>query len=443
MTLFGTDGIRGRYGFFPLDDPTIRKIGVAISESIDKKINKILLAHDGRESCEDIYKNLIVGLCQNNVYKIIFLDLFPTPSLPLILSKNQNRDTIGVEITASHNPYMDNGIKIFDGSGLKISPLLQNQIELSVSNQKNINNNIPIKLSHDPTIKKTYTNSISDLLNKKNNDSYKLNIAIDCANGAMSHVINDIQFPDNISIEIFNNQPNGKNINDECGAVYPEFLSRIISENNAISTNRSFDFGISFDGDGDRTIIIDNKGKVLDGDDLLYLFSIYTQNNKKVVGTVMTNYGIRQNLINKGFEFIESDVGDKNVLNEILSRDAFLGSESSGHIIHTDIADIPIGDGFATMIKFIHLLYELDESVDEFYPVSLKVPSSLINIDTRSPDEFISKNHPIFTKVEKILQNNGRIFIRKSGTQPLVRILIENQSEEILKKAEGLIKTLL
>ena len=220
----------------------------------------------------------------------------------------------------------------------------------------------------------------------------------------MSEVISTINFTNNININIFNNSPNGSNINDRCGAVCPEQLSEIVSNHNKNNEKTSIDFGICFDGDGDRAVIINSVGEILDGDDLLYLFSIYTNDIKKVVGTVMTNFGIRKNLNLNGIKFVETDVGDKNVLEAVKKNNCLIGTESSGHIVRNDIIQIPIGDALVTMIKFIHLLYDIDKKIYEVYPKSLKVPSMLINVETSSPDILINNNKSKFTKVEKILQ---------------------------------------
>ena len=443
MTLFGTDGIRGRYGESPLNDSSVRKIGLAISRSFnDNSIKKVYIAHDGRESCESILRNLIIGICSDRSYEIIFLDLFPTPALTYLLSENDHSDAIGIEITASHNPYHDNGIKIFDKLGYKIKIDQEVEIENIVHGQIHIKNNTNPNIPSNNLSRNIYIDFISKLILKHAKTSHKLNIAVDSANGAMSNVITAVKWPNNISITMFNNSPNGKNINQQCGAVYPEYLSSVISKHNKNNDSNYIDFGVCFDGDGDRALIIDSSGNVLDGDDLLYLFALHSKGNKRVVGTVMTNYGIRDGLEKEGFDFFETDVGDKNVLESILNNKAYIGAESSGHIIHTDIARIPIGDGLVTMIKFIHLLLDANKSINEIYPISLKIPSKLINIDSSSQNDFLKKNQLIISKVEEKLNNDGRIFIRKSGTQSLIRILIEHKSIHVLNDAEKLIKSI-
>lgn len=442
MNLFGTDGIRGKYGNYPLDDSFIQKIGFALSKFFNGNIKRILICQDGRESSLQIITKLLEGILSDRQYEIKYLGIFPTPSIPIILSENDKRDTVGIIITASHNPYTDNGIKIFNGNGLKLSQDEELQIEKNIPETISIKPDISIQMVQDDSYRGIYSNKITEIFNSKKKSSHKLNIAVDCANGAMSEVISTINFTNNININIFNNSPNGSNINDRCGAVCPEQLSEIISNYNKNNEKNSIDFGICFDGDGDRAVIINSVGEILDGDDLLYLFSIYTNDIKKVVGTVMTNFGIRKNLSLNGIKFIETDVGDKNVLEAVMKNNCLIGTESSGHIVRNDITQIPIGDALVTLIKFIHLLYDIDKNIYEVYPKRLKVPSMLINIETSSPDILIKNNKSKFTKVEKILQKDGRILIRKSGTQSMIRILIEHESEELLQEAKKVIDTL-
>ena len=273
MTLFGTDGIRGKYGDYPLDSSTIKKLGSAISKSFnDINIKKIFIAHDGRASCIDIYKDMVHGILSDRKYEIIYLGLFPTPALTYLLSQNTDKDAIGIEITASHNPYTDNGIKIFDKLGFKIKSDQEYQIEKGLEGELEVTNNINFKIINNDSIRNLYINFISKLIAVKINQSHKLHIAVDCANGALSKIISEIKWPENIRLTIMNNSPNGININHRCGAVHPEHLSNIIRKSNEKNQSDHIDFGVCFDGDGDRAIIIESSGNVLDGDDLLYLF---------------------------------------------------------------------------------------------------------------------------------------------------------------------------
>ena len=445
MKLFGTDGIRGKYGVFPLDNTTLRKIGAALSEIYAQKISKFFIAHDGRLSHKTIFEELIKGILSSKDYEIIFLDLLPTPSLPYILSEHVNNDAMGIQITASHNPYTDNGLKIFNSDGYKIPIVEENKIQNKIDSIDDVNNEIHFPVIKNQQVIDDYINHLSLYLNKYLVDSKKLNIAIDCANGALSKAIKSLKLPLNISLIIINDDPNGKNINDKCGAVYPEHLSKIIIHNNkniTSSNNEWIDFGMTFDGDGDRSILISETGRIIDGDEILYILS-NSGTKKLLVGTSMTNFGIRTSLEKIGHEFIETDVGDKYVLDAILKNNAFMGSESSGHVIHTDACKIPIGDAMITLMKIIHTIQINKTSIDKLYPSSLKIPSKLINIETTNSKEFINNNDSKFKKVEELLCEDGRIFVRESGTQSMVRILIEHKSSATLENAEEIIKSIL
>jgi len=445
MKLFGTDGIRGKYGVFPLDNSTVRKIGAAISEIYTQRISKFFIAHDGRSSYKTIYEELLKGILSSKNYEIIFLDLLPTPSLSYILSERVKNNAMGIQITASHNPYTDNGLKIFNSNGYKISLSEEKRIQEKLESIDNVNNKISISTIKDQKYIDKYINYLSNYSNKYLDGSKSLNIAIDCANGALSKVIKSIKLPPNISLTIFNDEPNGKNINDKCGAVYPEYLSKVIIQNNKNITSSDsewIDFGMTFDGDGDRSLLISESGRIIDGDEILFILS-NNCNEKILVGTSMTNFGIRMSLEKIGHKFVETDVGDKYVLDAILNNNAFMGSESSGHVIHTDACKIPVGDAIITLVKIIHALRFNDMSIDKIYPKSLKVPSKLINIQTSNPKEFINNNCLNFKKLEALLSENGRIFVRESGTQSMVRILIEHKSLATLENAEKIIESII
>ncbi len=445
MKLFGTDGIRGKFGDFPLDKSTIRKIGVALSETYSKNIRKFFIAHDGRSSHKIIYEELLKGILSSRNFEIIFLDLLPTPSMPYILSERTEKDSMGIQITASHNPYTDNGLKIFNSDGYKISHNEENKITQILASIRDVNKKINGPISKNQLYVDDYTNYLTLFSNQYLDNSKKLNVAIDCANGALSGIIKSIKFPKNISLTIFNNNPSGMNINHNCGAVHPDYLSKVIiqkNKNSCSSDNEWIDFGMTFDGDGDRAILISETGRIIDGDEILYI--LCRSGIKKVlVGTSMTNFGIRTSLEKIGHKFIETDVGDKYVLEAILNNNAFMGSESSGHVIHTDACKIPIGDAMITLMKMIYILQLNKTSVNEIYPKSLKIPSKLINIKTTNSKEFIENNHSNFKKIEELLSEDGRILVRESGTQPMVRILIEHKLSDTLKNAEKLVKSLL
>ena len=446
MNLFGTDGIRGRCGQFPLDNTTLQKIGFALSKHTKNTVKNIYLAHDGRESSESIIDNLLKGLLYERDFKIIYLGLFPTPAIPTILSTIDNKDSVGIQITASHNPYSDNGIKIFNELGYKLSSHDEKEINNLVEKCNNFDSANKIKLVVDTKSRNNYINHLLKFYKKNKTYNKNLRIAVDCSNGALSEVISELNLGEGINLEIFNFTPNGKNINQKCGSTYPTFLKNIITNKNRenIDSSDFIDFGISFDGDGDRSIVISDSGKILDGDEQLLLLATQgTKKIKKVVGTKMTNFGIRREFMDSEIKFIETDVGDKYVLTEIIKNDYEIGSESSGHIIHTDSASIPIGDALITLIKFIHLCQSSDKSIDDLYPSNKKYPSKLINIETNNSEKFISDNEQIFIKLRELFLDHGRILIRKSGTQSMVRILLEHKNNEVILQAESLLDKIL
>ena len=447
MKLFGTDGVRGEYGKFPMDSLTIKKIGHALTKVLNENIKNIYIAHDGRESFKAVYENLLQGILFGKAYSIKYLGMMPTPALPFILSRNKSQDSIGIQITASHNPYKDNGVKLFGCDGYKIPRNEEKAIEEIVSSQGNFQNEIEYGFDIDQSSVNLYTQYLSNKLITCAKSSKKLNIAIDCSNGALSNIFKSLEVPSNISFVLLNNLPDGKNINHNCGAVYPDKLSQFIKDINCKhdkDDSKWIDFGIAFDGDGDRSILISQTGRILDGDEIIYILS--TNNfpeSTKIIGTVMTNYGIRASFNKLGYNFIETAVGDKNVLEGIIKFNAKIGSESSGHVIHTDSNFIPIGDAVITLIKIIHLLESSNSTIDDLYPESLKIPSVLINITVSDKECWIKDNFTNFKKVEEILDGDGRILIRESGTQPLIRILIEHKSEDTLFRAKEIINNII
>ena len=443
MKLFGTDGVRGAFGDYPMDVETIKKIGFSISQVLCQKVQNIYIGHDGRESFKSIYENLIQGILYNSKYNINFLGLIPTPAIPYILSTRKMNDSIGIQITASHNPYTDNGIKIFNSDGYKISSDDERLIEKTVSSTDIFQNIVTCSYSIDLASTEIYLDYLSGKVDGNIDSSKTINIAIDCSNGSISNIFSNLNIKSNLSFQIFNNCPDGRNINYNCGAVYPETLSEYIINNNSKYKEHAaewIDFGIAFDGDGDRSILVSNSGRIIDGDEILYILAKdYHVNNKVVVGTVMTNYGIRSALNKLGYSFIETDVGDKYVLEQVIENNAIIGAESSGHVVHNDITSIAIGDAATTLIKIAHLIQKTNLSIDEIYPRSIKVPSSLINIPVSDKDTWIENNQNIINKIKEILNGNGRILSRASGTQQLIRILIEHESKDVLNEAEKLI----
>ena len=463
MKLFGTDGIRGKFNQTPINHDELVKIGYAFAKSMfGDKSGKILISNDGRDSSSIIEAALSKGIHhQGSVASHI--GLYPTPALSIYLNSTYLISELraGIQITASHNPYYDNGVKFFDNHGYKINTDLEKNIEsnYSVFNEKiDLENN---KISHtdDPDFFNTSYITFIDhyfllKMHNVNPPSRKLNILTDCANGATSKVISKILKNDFINIIPIHNEPTGKNINENCGATMTGKLKDFIFNFNDIKAKSSdydktrqakelkIDLGVAFDGDGDRAIFISPHGQEVNGDDILYILAKFHKkhnNLKSVVGTQMTNYGIQDLYKKNDIKFIETEVGDKNVLKEMIRSGSMFGGESSGHILGQIDNGLYIGDGIITLIYLLEVLFKQERTIDQLKDEIISIPSKLFNTKVANKKKFLEDESNIKTllDLEKMIGTNGRILLRPSGTENLVRLLIEHEDVhqiEILSK---------
>ena len=440
--LFGTDGIRSKFGIKPLTTDCIKLIGYAFAKSMfNNNSGHVYISHDGRESCNSIESDLISGiLCQGSSYTL--LGLLPTPALSATMHQMKKKDTCAIQITASHNQYHDNGLKFFDHCGNKINDSIQHKIENIVYSESFDIKSVKKHNNIDNQFNEIYVSFIRDYFSSKLSNflplNQRLNILVDCANGAFSKIIDCIFDNQNLNIIPINSDPDGKNINLDCGATNPKQISDFINFFNSQKAKSSkdnseilkIDLGIAIDGDGDRAIFVDDQGNILDGDDIIYLLAINnTKNTKRVVGTIMTNYGIRKAYKDMGIDFIETDVGDMNVVNKMRECDCSFGGESSGHIIFNDFEDFYYGDSMITLINVIKLLLSSKKSLFEHYQHVNKMPSELINIKVSDKVTFLSneKNMNIISYIKEQIGSNGRLFVRPSGTENVIRFLVEHR----------------
>jgi len=297
---------------------------------------------------------------------------------------------------------------------------------------------------------KDYNSDVQNYLKKKiaDENDLKLLIMIDCANGATSNhvkqIFNGTDVDGIIDIISIHDQPDGKNINEKCGATHIETLIKEIELHNKVN-ERKIDLGVAFDGDGDRAIFVTTNGDVVDGDEILYIFSKFRKKYKNyegpVVGTLMTNYGIQKAYEALGINFHATNIGDKFVYNKMEEINAEIGGESSGHIITTDFIDIPIGDGIITLINLLEVLSKSKEkNLNDLKKITSKhiIPSKLINIPVSDKDKFMKDmiNQKVFSELERKVINSGRVLIRASGTENLIRLLIEHQDLNEINKLE-------
>ncbi|MHB1694070.1 MAG: phosphoglucosamine mutase [bacterium] len=436
--LFGTDGIRGIANKDPLNPENALRLGMALIyvlnlKSPGKKL-KIVIGKDTRISGYMLETALSSGICSmgSDVYLI---GPMPTPGVAFITSSM--RADAGVVISASHNPYYDNGIKFFDCKGFKFPEELEYKIEdvffssiLDSSELRPVNANIGKAHRIDDATGRyvIFTKLTFPKCLKLNG----LKIVIDCANGAGYKAAPEVFSELGAEVIIIASRPDGLNINEKCGSTYPEFISSEVLKNKA-------DIGIAFDGDGDRVIFCDGNGKILYGDEFLAICALYMKDigelkNNGIVTTSMSNIALEILMKKNGINVSYADVGDRYIMEKMIKKGFNLGGEQSGHIIFLN--DANTGDGIISALKLLTIMIKLNKSLSELRKIITPYPQTLINIDVpykKNLDELSEFNKKII-HYSKILENKGRIFIRYSGTQNYLRILVEGEDNEEINK---------
>ncbi|MCX5784774.1 MAG: phosphoglucosamine mutase [Elusimicrobia bacterium] len=438
--LFGTDGIRGVPWKYPFTVDFIRKIGSAASLVLSGYKRGpharpvALIGMDSRVSGRSIKKALVEGLSAHN-FKILDLGIISTPAVSYLV-KRENAD-FGIVISASHNPPEFNGIKFFSGAGLKLSDAIEAKIEKLLLSGRDL----PFKTSGLDIHKKDYSADYEDFIKSTLPPGFSLKglkIVLDCANGAAYKIAPRIFRDLGADLKVIGDKPNGKNINLGCGALYTDKM--------AAATVRAGAFcGVSFDGDADRCIFSDEKGMALDGDHLMamgaaYLLEKGRLTNRKVALTFMSNYGLIKYLETLGVKTAQVPVGDKNVTDAMEKEDLKIGGESSGHIIFREFS--ATGDGILTAVQILAAARDLGRPLSWFKNRWKRFPQRLdaLRVAHKPPLHAVRGFSDKVSRFEKQLKGNGRIFIRYSGTEPLLRILVEGKSRtEIKDIAEDLL----
>ena len=425
---FGTDGIRG-----PISSKTspdfILKLGWAAGEVFKKQgISSFIIGKDTRISGYMLEAALQAGIISSGL-NVRLVGPMPTPAISYLVSTFKSQ--AGIVISASHNSYEDNGIKFFDDKGQKISDELELSIEQKISE--------PIKVVEPENLGKAARlsdasgryieyckNSLSKEISLKN-----LKIVIDTANGAAYDVAPSVFRELGAEVVTISDNPNGLNINKNCGSTDLNVLKKSVLDNNA-------NFGIAFDGDGDRLIIVDSEAKALDGDDILFLLAKFKFENqivlgsKGVVGTDMTNKGLENALSEMGIELVRSQVGDKYVLEKLIDLGWQLGGEQSGHIICME--NVATGDAIIAAIKFFEAYLTFGKPLDEILSSFKKYPQILTNIEVVNAENILSNKKfksACKESQDEILEFDGKILVRKSGTESLLRILVESKDSKV------------
>jgi len=428
---FGTDGIRGVAGE-DLNAELAFKIGRAAATVLaraDGRRPRVMIARDTRISCDMLEAAMSAGLCSAGA-DVTLLGVLPTPAAAYLTVKTEA--DMGVVISASHNPYEHNGIKLFGGNGYKLNDELEERIEELIDDGSKIVNKTGGglgRVSHDHGF---WTNEyVKYVASASVGGRFSGRIAIDCANGAATETARLLFRMLDAEFEINYDEPNGININEGCGSTHLDYLRDMMK------TGR-FSLGIAFDGDADRCLIVDELGNMIDGDMMLAVFSRDMRDSGQLkgggfVGTVVSNAGMEVFAKNNDVTFHRASVGDRNVLEMMMELGCNLGGESSGHVIFSD--DATTGDGQLTAVKFLNALNKsgkkASEIVKDIPRFPQVMPSFKLSGGTEQRDAIME--HPDLAseleKYNKILEGKGRVFIRASGTEPIIRVLVEAETE--------------
>ncbi len=419
MKYFGTDGIRGVANQY-LTPEIAFKVGRYLGDSLKEK-KVIVIGKDSRISCDMLEAALVAGITSagGDVYKV---GVIPTPAVcQLVPVFNAN---YGIIISASHNPVLDNGIKVVDNFGVKISSQLESEIENFIDSEDNVYRATAGRIGNVHEKRDAVFTYIEMLTKTISSNLDGIKVVIDCANGAASYVANSLFANFNCNHIVINNEPNGLNINDKCGSTCTNMLKEAVLENKA-------DLGIALDGDADRIICVDNEGYEVDGDILVYILAQkYIRDEKlKVPGvalTSMSNLGIINALkADLNIDAIITDVGDKYVSRALEEHGLILGGEVSGHIILKDISNS--GDGLLVGLQILDLLATSGQKLSNYRKNLVKYPSILTNIRVIDKEYTLTHRNLIeeIKRVENILGDSGRVVVRASGTENLIRVLVE------------------
>lgn len=427
---FGTDGIRGCVGLAPITPDFFMRLGWAVgkvlaSPNAKGKPGRILIGKDTRISGYMFEAALEAGLISAGA-DVGLLGPMPTPAIAYLTRTFQAR--AGIVISASHNPYTDNGIKLFGADGTKLS----DELELAIEAQLNH----PITVAH-ALGKATRINDAAgryiEFCKGTLPWGFNLNglhIVLDCANGATYKVAPAVFEELGAKITVIGKDPDGLNINLNCGSTKPKFLQQQVLQSDA-------DLGIAFDGDGDRVIFVDHTGEVVDGDELLYIIASYQHKHAGgcagVVGTLMSNFGLEMTLRDHGIPLVRANVGDRYVIEAMKERNWSLGGENSGHIVCNDVTTT--GDGIIAALQVLRALQTEQKSLQHLKQGMPKMPQVMINVPVASRQN-IKENTQIQTAVaeaEAQLGNKGRVLLRPSGTEPVIRVMVEGQQHHLVE----------
>lgn len=437
--IFGTDGVRGHANKSPM---TV-EIALALGRSAGKLLrsqnekSRVVIGKDTRLSCYMFENALISGLCSMGV-DTLMLGPFPTPGVAFIT--RAYRADAGIVISASHNPYQDNGIKFFDSEGFKLPDSWESEME-NLVHKNEFDDSLPLDENigrnsrvHDADgryieyLKATFPRRVS---------LKGLKIALDCANGAAYKVAPLVFHELDAELFAYGNTPNGMNINDRCGTLNPELVQKAVIEHHA-------DVGIALDGDADRIIMIDENAQIVDGDTLLAICAKDMKKhgllrNNRLIATVMSNFGFLKTMEDLGIEVMKSQVGDRYVIQDMLKHDANLGGEQSGHLIFLD--HNTTGDGLVSALQVLRIMIETDSKLSDLASIVKRYPQAIVNVrvSSKPPLETLTQMNEVVRETEKSLADTGRVLVRYSGTENICRVMVEGPK---LKQVQQMAKNI-
>jgi len=422
--LFGTDGIRGVAGVRPLDPPTVARVGAAIVKALKlDRPARLLVGRDTRESGEWIERELARGADSQGAVTMS-VGVIPTPGVAY-LTRTRDID-LGVVISASHNPFHDNGIKVFSGRGEKFGEATEREVEAIIADHSwtvpaGTEAHVQVEDLIEPYLEHTR------LLLPDARGLTGARIAVDMANGSTTTTARRLFEGLGFSLVTLGDAPDGRNINEKCGSTHPAGLAAAV-------VNNGCRMGVAFDGDGDRAILVDHRGQIVDGDALLLMLGLHYQRGNRltgntVVATVMSNIGLEIALRDRGVNLLRTPVGDKYV-SEAMLRDGYVvGGEQSGHVILAE--HLFTGDGMATALAVMRVMAESGRELSDLAADLVTFPQTLVNVRVREKVDVatIPAVAEAMQRVEQALAGRGRLLVRYSGTEPLLRIMIEGENQ--------------
>ena len=421
--LFGTDGIRAVAGEFPLDPGSVVSLGRALAGLLraGAPTPRVLIGRDTRESGAWLEAALAGGFRAGGGHPVS-AGVIPTSAVSLLTQRHGF--AAGVVISASHNPFRDNGIKIFSAAGVKIADDWEDELEAAVRRGPGAVSVEPLVLEAEPAYLQDYLSYLGSRFSRKERRE-KLRLVLDCANGAAAGVAPVLFRSLGFEVTSLHAEPDGQNINRECGSLHPEGLGRAVREAGA-------DFGMAYDGDADRAVWADETGLVLNGDHTLYVQALHLQETGRlrggvVVATTMSNMGLEKALAARGLELVRTRVGDKYVHDEMEARGANLGGERSGHTIFLD--DCPTGDGLLTSLKMLETRLAKGAPFSVLAGGLVEYPQVLLNVRVRTKPELgrVPDVAARLGEARRALGEDGRIELRYSGTEPVARVMVEGR----------------